>query len=599
MIKQPIVLPPNRTWSQPNTGNLFGSIYSSRNLNTEVPGIVSIARRGLVVYQENTSGSNFDHVIAIVYGQFGATMSGGSSTNQYIVVTDDELFMLFGSLSNMGQLTNASTPSMSDNSDGVAWNDGFYCTTGTNLSKLVSGTWTNSLFSLTSGQPHPLCVSASGNYLLIGNGQELKKRTIAGVNTTALTIPSNYQIVWIRSDYTRTLIGTRTLDGTNCAVFEWDEVAPTWTNKYDVDTPEVLSGCFRNTDFFVVTADGRLLKYNGGGFSYAAQWPIYKVLQGYLNSSDNPISKPVYQRGMTVVNGRLTININGDIDQGQYGSPLYENFPSGIYDYDEASGLSHAFGAVVTTTDFSQMVYGVGAGAVAQVVWESSPPTADTDGSYFLSGSRMSDGVNDFYTLFTVIEGANNVAQLTTTRIETSDIADDAKKIWCKYRGVFTADDSIRFKFKDKWLNGLPFSTASNVTWTSSTVFTSADTNFANVLTAGSDGGKYEVTVLSGEGAGSMRHISSITYANPTYTVTLSEAVTGISASDVGQVSVDNFELLEESITYTDTSGYKSISIPQDDPRTWIQVKVEMRGSENVTIEELQLVPASDIIATA
>lgn len=596
MIKQPVTLPPNRAWSQPNNGFIFGSVYSSRNVTFDVPGVVSLSPRTRILTRESTSGSNLDTVLAFAYGEFGATASGFSSTDQYIVVTSDALYLLAGALTNIGILTNASTPSMSAYSDGISWNDGFYCTQTSDLEKLVAGTWTGSLMSLTSSVPHPLERSASGNYLLVGNGNKVEKRTTGGVNTTALTFPSNYQVVWIRSDYSRTLIGARALDGTNGAVFEWDEVAPTWTNRFDLDFSWPYSGCFRNTDFFVVSNDGRLMKYNGGGFSTAAQWPIYKGLSGFWDgNSTGIIANPVYQRSMAVINGHLTINVNSDIDYGQYDSVAYENFPSGLWDFEESTGLTHRYGLTCSNddTDFAQMQNAVGTGALFPVFIESSAPDP-SDGSFFLTGARMEDGATTYYTVVTCVDDGLNVGQLTTTRIETSDIADDAKKLWVKYRGVFESTDLIRFKYKDQWLEGLPFSTVQGgITWTSTTVFTSTNTNFANVVAG------HEVTVFIGPGAGSMRHVASISYANPTYTVTLDEAVTGVTAADVGGVIVDNFNLLEITITNADTKGYKDIPLDQTDPRTWVQAKAELRGSSYVTIEEVQLVSASDIIATA
>lgn len=602
MIKQPVSLPPGKQWNQLNNGFLFGSSWSTKNITFDVPGIASLSQRTRYLYREATSGANFDHFLAAAYGQFGGTASGFASTDQYIIVTDDELFLLSASLENCGQLTNASTPSGSDYSDGISWNDGFYVSTTSNLSKLVSGTWTGSLMTLTSSVPHPLCASASANYLLVGNNSVLKKRTTGGTNSDALTLPSNYQIVWIRSSYARTLIGARAKDGTFGAVFEWDEVAPTWTNKYDLDCAWPYSGTFRTSDFFIVTNDGRLQKFNGGGFSDVAQWPIYKANTGYWSGNNtNLVSNPVFQRGMDIVGGHLTINVGGGVEQGQYGVEYYDNFSSGVWDFTEETGLTHRWGLTVSSddTDFSQD-YQVGSGAIFPVFVEDTPPDG-TVGSKFIAGARMGDGATDYYAIVSAVSDGANVGQLTSTRLETSDVADDFVKIWCKYRGVFESTDLIRFKYKDKWIDGLPFTDlqegTNGVTWTSTTTFTSTNPLWAAVLAAGSDGGGYEVTIEGGPGAGSIRHISAISLATSTYTVTLDAAVTGVTANDDGTVGVDNFLLLEETITNADTAGYKEIPITQTDPTTWVQAKAELRGTEYVTIEEFQIVPASDVVA--
>lgn len=588
--KQPVILPPNRAWTEPNTGYIFGSIYLSRNIRLDVPGILTLAPRMQYVYREAVAGSNFDSVLAIVYGTFGGTASGFSSTNQYIVVTSDKGFLLSSDLTNCGQLTNGSFPTLSAYSDGVSWNDGLYVTTTSNLSKLVAGTVTNSLMSLTSSVPHPLCVSTINNYLLVGNGNKLEKRTTGGSNSTALTLPDKYQIVWVRSSNAGVLIGTRALDGTAGAVFDWDESSAAANNKYDLDAPWPYSGAFRNTDFFIVLNDGRLQKYNGAGFSTVCQFPIYKTLQGqWVLASGTPTSGPVFQRGMYIIGGRLTINVNGKIQNGYEDSPFYENFPAGIWEYDEETGLNQKYGFSLSQSeeDFSQMFY-QGAGAIAVV---NQAALADpTDGSILLAGARVFDGTSDYYCLSSVVSGGVNRGFFTTTRIETTEIADQQMKLWCKYRGVFEDTDEIIFKYKDQIINHFPFTTQNDVTWSNNTTFTTTEAIFQYVEEG------YEVTVGTGIGAGASAHVSSISENAGTYTVILDEAIPSVSASDTGQVIVDNFAKLEITITNADEQWYKGIPIPQATPRTWIQIKGELRGTDLVTIEELQLIAASHIL---
>lgn len=589
-LKQPVVLPPNRAWTQPNTGNIFGSIYSTRNVDLSVAGVASLSRRMQYVGRENTSGSSFDYLLSVIYdGQALATASV-----RYWYITSDKIYRTATDLSAFTIDNIASSPSLFLGSDGLMWNDGMYVTTTSNMSKLVGGAWTGSLMALTTGLPHPLCVSTINDYLLVGNGNVLKKRTTAGVNTDALTLPSNYRIQWIRSDNARVLIGCRDLNGDSGAVFDWDEVAAAATNKYDIDADWPLSGDFRNTDFFLVTNDGRLQKYNGGGFGTVAQWVVYRTLEGeWVNGFTNGT---VMQRGLGIIDGKVSIMINGEIDNGYNDSPLYENMASGIWEFSEDTGLNHKYGLSVsqTGTDYAQMVLS-GAGAIGAIVTDPivGAPDPSTQGSILLTGGRLSDGTaNEFYTLCTVVKGTNR-GEITSTRIETVDIADQSMKLWCKFRGLWTSEDKLIFKYKDYTKQGLPFTTVAGVTWSSNVQFTSSST-YWQYASMGD-----EVTVTSGKGAGAAAHIASISLNAGTYTVVLDEAIPNVINTDVSQVICDNFTKLETQADLTSILGYVEVPIPQPNPRTWIEVKTEMRGSEYVTIEELQLVTASHVFATS
>ena len=364
MLKQPTIFPPSKQWSQPNTGYLLGSLYQTQNVSLDVAGVISLSKRGRYIGREDASGSTFDFTLSVVYD--GQGLATGS--DRYFILSSDSLYRANLALTSFTIDSTASQPSfLLASSDAVIWTDGLYCSTTSNVSKLAGSAWTGSQMSFTtSGIPHPLCVSASANYLLGGNGNILRQKDPStGTVTTALTLPANYRIQWIRSDYSRTLIGCRNMNGGNTAVFEWDEVSPTWTNKYDVDCSWVLTGLFRNTDFFVVANDGRLLKFNGGGFSTVAQFPIYKTLEGdWVNGHS---LGTVYQRGSAVVAGRVQVLLNAEINNT---NNVYPNFPSGIWEFDESTGLNHKYGLSFSQSgvDYSQNLLGSGGGALGTVV---------------------------------------------------------------------------------------------------------------------------------------------------------------------------------------------------------------------------------------
>lgn len=158
------------------------------------------------------------------------------------------------------------------------------------------------------------------------------------------------------------------------------------------------------------------------------------------------------------------------------------------------------------------------------------------------------------------------------------------------------ASDKIVFKYKDKVRQNVPFGTGQiQVTWSSDTVFTVSQSTIPqwDYAQVGD-----EVTIASGNGAGSTAHIVTNELSGGTYTVTLDEAITGVAASDKAIVLVDNWIKIDVEITNSDTMGYKDIPIPQSSPTTWIKVKAEIRG-EGVVIEELQFSASTQQVASS
>ena len=65
MMNSPVILPPNKQWKQLNQGNLFGSIFSSRNINLEIPGVLSLSNRAQARLADTTG--TLDYVLSIVF----------------------------------------------------------------------------------------------------------------------------------------------------------------------------------------------------------------------------------------------------------------------------------------------------------------------------------------------------------------------------------------------------------------------------------------------------------------------------------------------------------------------------------------------------
>ena len=102
-------------------------------------------------------------------------------------------------------------------------------------------------------------------------------------------------------------------------------------------------------------------------------------------------------------------------------------------------------------------------------------------------------------------------------------------------------------------------------TFTSTSVFTST-AGLSNVV-AGD-----EVMIFHGRGAGGTYKISTITFSTPTYTVTLSEAITNASGTMFFRVA----DWTEAAII--STQGIERQGFDLDAQGTFIQLKVELRS---------------------
>ena len=182
-----------------------------------------------------------------------------------------------------------------------------------------------------------------------------------------------------------------------------------------------------------------------------------------------------------------------------------------------------------------------------------------------------------------------NRGYFVTTKMTSQEVEDTALKGFIKYRPLYTGD-SIILKYKNRDELGIPVTSGQaseslNCSWTSTTTFTTSS-NFAAAKTFIDAGGELECEVINGAGAGCIEQITSIDVSGSTYTVTLSNAIMGVSVGNKCNVIINNWRTLL-TISGENADGYKEFSIGS--PSKWIMIKCEMRGV-GVTVEELQVV---------
>jgi len=174
---------------------------------------------------------------------------------------------------------------------------------------------------------------------------------------------------------------------------------------------------------------------------------------------------------------------------------------------------------------------------------------------------------------------------LVTPRIFSEEITDQFNNFVLKWKPLKYEEDKIIVKYRtsDDNRDIVDLNDGGwDITWTSSTTFTTTDTNWADAV-AGD-----EVEVLSLAGAGLLAHISTIAENAGTYTVTIDDAFTEYVTGDYSKAIFRNFKKLLTITTSTPENDYGFKSVQIGAIGKFIQIKLEARGRQ-VKIEQLKI----------
>lgn len=205
-------------------------------------------------------------------------------------------------------------------------------------------------------------------------------------------------------------------------------------------------------------------------------------------------------------------------------------------------------------------------------------------------GEYEDNAANDVYAHANVtVPLFENRGYFVTSKMQSQNIQDIAKKVWIKYRTLNTGDKII-LKYKDKDIIGLPVTTpqipnSKICTWTGTTTFTTS-ANFSVAKTQFDAGVELECEIINGAGAGNIEKITNIQLSGSTYTITLENEVFGVANTNICNVIINNWKYLGE-VTTSDTEGVKDFPISSNSK--YLLIKCELRGY-NTTVEELQVI---------
>jgi hypothetical protein len=212
-------------------------------------------------------------------------------------------------------------------------------------------------------------------------------------------------------------------------------------------------------------------------------------------------------------------------------------------------------------------------------------------------GGAVNDNLGNELTSLMSFGMGRNVGSITFPKVEAGEIKDIFNKIVAKYPKVELATQQYIVKYKIVDRLSFPVQGGTDeATWLSSTSFTLDPQYYecGNIQVGD------EVEFTEGAAAGYTAHVATITPGTP-YTFTIDEAMPDVAASDLSEVSFDNFTKYKTISTAADAvacaEGLKEMILGKKSK--WLQVKIELRGWVGLSnvqprLEEATVLSAGD-----
>lgn len=586
--------PAKGSFLQTNRGNILGTFWSSMALDLQSnPGIVRIAQR-LRIASDTTDDADLGLPVA-----FQAWDTGG------FAVCGTRVFK------------NMSTPNTAWTEDGAAGapttcNSGsdlgifdtrlWVTAAGALLSKAANGGGTGvytSRDTFASPGPHPVTDFAKFPRLYY-TGETGEVRSIDAANVVsnpssgddyALDIGDKGSITSMKANSEFIWVGTNAnVNTTNlqARVLQWDGISQQITNEFIIKGARaVVAIVIKNDIPFCLDSLGILSKYNGYAFQEVGRLPFGPFPTATSASSS--------KNGMIVTqNDTILVTVN-NVNQGATATYNENNF-SGVFEWSEEYGFVQKFvftynkQGSATITDFGQNQISA-IGAILDTTNMSSA-TADYSGQYIVGATYFYDATNTRSAIFfdDTLNTTKKKGYFVTDWLFAKEIQDKFTHLYGIFRRLLASTDTIVFKYRLNEVAPL----YADITWVDTTHFTTT-TDPSAYWTSGVGG---EVEVLRGPGSGTCVHITSVVNNAGTYTVTLEEAVTGVT-TQTAKVRFQHWVKINDPInTQVNSSQQMAISGNPTNPDTFntrIQLKCCMTFTGDDELHKFYLASKEDL----
>lgn len=173
------------------------------------------------------------------------------------------------------------------------------------------------------------------------------KNTVAQYNSSyslvnTLTIPANFEVTGLAYSDNKMGVVTRQLNNEgNAYFFVWDGSGTEATQGIPVNDSYIVSIAAYKSSWVILTSQGQLLYFNGGGFTELATLPVYNF--GQQLESLTPGETITLGKNIQVEGDLIYINC-ASLPEFSIDSQAYNPFFSGgVYCYDPKVGLYHKY----------------------------------------------------------------------------------------------------------------------------------------------------------------------------------------------------------------------------------------------------------------
>lgn len=390
MIKTPSTT--EKRWTQTNSGDLFGELFMSRNMDFDKEGYASLAKRSRAIYSATLSAF-FGRVSCIEYYD---------ATSEYFVFTNDRPFKL-SFASNAVTVTDESATSNMPSMDLLCRNDmvnwqGYLYATSTSSLRRYNGSWSIALTGtgftgVTDGGL--LCVFKNKNSLAVSQLNTVLLLDTSHNLTITLTLPT--ELVVTSMDWNNNLlyVGTRNTSNGDAILFTWDGTTTSANNGYPVGTHRIDSVKAYQSSCVVFTSKGKLRFFTGNGFQEMAGLPI-SFTDYQWDVSGSTVQGRVISRGMVVDNEKIYVHLSPSIflNSNASNSPqLFDWFPGGVWCFDPRVGLYPKYPNSSSLRVQTAAVTTANVDSSTNIITTSSVPNTGTPVIYDSAGSTVITGL--------------------------------------------------------------------------------------------------------------------------------------------------------------------------------------------------------------
>lgn len=577
---------------QPNKGEVLGNVFMTLGVDFSTEQGRILGSPGMINIFDYNDDNDFDNPVS-AFEFYGAKWWGISDV--LIKSTDGYPDSTWAQDSISGSPTGDWREMDGEVFDGNllvsgagASNDDIYAFNGTAWSSWWKGTLSQA--ALDTAYFKPVKVGATGRVYILDDQQKVYNVTTAAAvsvsgNGTLDFSATTYRLICMEPTSSRMWMGGTDTSSGDAVVVEWDMSLNSATaNKIHIIKGARSVQCIAiwNDTPIAVLSTGKLYIFNGSYFepingAQLPKPPFGFTYKGELSGSATIAvdSGIVHPNGWDIIDTLPHFALNPKlVDANGTEYPAQWNAPAGVYCYDPQIGLycrfpfareSGTVDYVAVDLDDHGALKATGAGA----------------GKFLTSVKGYSDSAATSIVSLLLHDNEHSLA----SRGWMASIPFQASRhdIWQNieflHQKLKNANDKILIKYRLQRDNTMPIEGA--VTWTSTTVFTTTAADFANIDT--NNPGKYELFVLRGNGAGCTSQIATISESGGTYTVTLSDPVLGVSASNTGRVRVDNWRLL--ATISSQAVDYHDFTFPETEDSFKLWIKLEFRTAATSQIE--------------